>query len=408
MTEAADFISLYVHWPFCEKKCPYCDFNSHVRQNVDAKRFERALLRELEWFARRAGAKTLTSVFFGGGTPSLMPSETVKAVLERAFEIWNPGPDIEITLEANPGSSEAKKFKAFEQAGVNRLSLGVQSLREDALKFLGRIHGVVEAKAAIEMARDTFPRFSFDLIYARPGQSASAWGKELEESLALAGSHLSLYQLTLELDTAFFRQAARGELTLPDPDTAADLFELTRALCADAGLPPYEISNFARPGYESRHNLGYWRGRAYAGIGPGAHSRLKGGGWRALSTIRSPEAWRSAVEAKGSGIETDAGLTHQERGEEMVMTSLRLAEGLSRRAFAAEIGADPASFLNATAWQGICAEGLAEESETHLRLTERGFAVLDRILSELLNPPQGRARKLSAAGETTLNPVRPI
>lgn len=384
----AGTISLYVHWPFCEKKCPYCDFNSHVRARVDAKRYENALLKELDWFSERAPAKELTSVFFGGGTPSLMPPETVGAVLGRAFEIWEPAKDIEITLEANPGSSEAKKFEAFTAAGVNRLSLGVQSLREDALKFLGRIHGVAEAKAAIAMARGAFPRFNFDLIYARPGQTVSAWREELDEALQLADGHLSLYQLALEQDTAFYRQAKRGELVLPGEETSADLFEATRKTCADAGTPAYEISNFAEPGQESRHNLGYWRGRPYAGIGPGAHSRVKNGGWRALAATRNPESWLAEVEEKGHGIETDVMLSQAERAGEIVMTALRLAEGLDRKLFAAEFGADPASFLDANAWQAMRGQGLVEDTSMRLRATEKGFPVLDRILAEALTGRQ--------------------
>lgn len=385
MTARPEKISLYVHWPFCEKKCPYCDFNSHVRERVDAKRYENALLAELEWFAANAPAKELTSVFFGGGTPSLMPPATVKAVLDRAFEIWTPAKNIEVTLEANPGSSEAEKFRAFANAGVNRLSLGVQSLRGEALKFLGRIHGVAEAKAAIAMARGTFPRFSFDLIYARPGQTLGEWEQELDEAFSLAGAHLSLYQLTLEQDTAFYRQAKRGELALPPDDAAADMFEATRAICAKEGLAPYEISNYARKGHESRHNLGYWRGEAYAGIGPGAHGRIRGDeGWRALAAKRHPEAWLAAVEAEGHGLEPEAAISQAERAEEVVMTALRLTEGLERASFAAGFGADPMSFLDADAWAAMRGQGLVADSGERLRVTERGFPVLDRILSEAL------------------------
>src|SRR5262252_8891286 len=264
---------LYVHWPFCLSKCPYCDFNSHVREAIDHERWRDALLLELDHYAADTPARRLTSIFFGGGTPSLMAPDTVAAVIERAARHWPFAPDIEITLEANPTSVEAGKFAGFRSAGVNRVSLGVQALNDADLKFLGRHHSAAEARAAIEIARRSFRRHSFDLIYARPGQSAAAWRAELAEAIALAGDHLSVYQLTIEPETVFGAAHRRGELQVPEEEDAAALYELTQELLGAAGLPAYEISNHARPGEESRHNLAYWRYRTYAGIGPGAHGR---------------------------------------------------------------------------------------------------------------------------------------
>ncbi|MBL8665802.1 MAG: coproporphyrinogen III oxidase, partial [Candidatus Odyssella sp.] len=266
--------ALYVHWPFCLSKCPYCDFNSHVRERVEEARWQRAYLAELERAAAETPGRVVTSVFFGGGTPSLMPPETAAAILARIRALWPVAPDAEITLEANPGAAEAARFRAFRAAGVNRLSIGVQALDDAALKFLGRRHVAAEALAAVERAAGIFPRYSFDLIYARPGQSVAAWREELARALRFAGDHLSVYQLTIEPGTAFHTAHARGDFALPDEDTAADLYEATRDLLGAAGLAAYEISNHARPGGESRHNLAYWRYADYAGIGPGAHGRL--------------------------------------------------------------------------------------------------------------------------------------
>jgi oxygen-independent coproporphyrinogen-3 oxidase len=321
---------VYVHWPFCAQKCPYCDFNSHVRfGGIDEARFRAAFLRELEHTAQRTGPRVVSSIFFGGGTPSLMQPETVAAILDRIGELWSVAPDAEITLEANPGSVEAGRFRGYRTAGVNRVSLGVQSLRDDILKSLGRIHSVAEAKAAIEIARATFDRFSFDLIYARPAQTVAQWRDELREALSIAGEHLSLYQLTIEPETPFAALHAAGKLVVPDEDAAFGLFDVTQELTAAAGLPAYEISNHAAPGDESRHNLLYWRYGEYAGIGPGAHGRLLFGGVRhATSTERNPEGWAGRVERDGHGVVEETRLSRAEEADEMLLMGLRLAEGL--------------------------------------------------------------------------------
>jgi putative oxygen-independent coproporphyrinogen III oxidase len=327
----AEPLAVYIHWPFCRSKCPYCDFNSHVRESVDAARWTRALLRDLDHQAALVPGREVGSVFFGGGTPSLMPPETVAAVLGRVRSRWKVTPDLEVTLEANPNSAEAARFRAFAVAGVNRLSLGVQALDQAALRLLGRAHDRDEAIAAIKLAGETFPRFSFDLIYALPGQSIAAWQDELDESLTLAGGHLSLYQLAIEPGTAFATLARRGELALPDEETAAAMFETTQDRLAAAGLPPYEISNHARPGAECRHNLAYWRYHDYAGIGPGAHGRLtRNGGKFATRQYRLPEKWLAAVEAAGTGIEETAAIERETAIEEMLMMGLRLVEGIPR------------------------------------------------------------------------------
>lgn len=324
-------LAVYIHWPFCRSKCPYCDFNSHVRDTVDAARWTRALLADLDHQADLAPGREVGSVFFGGGTPSLMPPETVAALIDRVRARWATAPDLEVTLEANPNSAEAGRFRAYAEAGVNRLSLGIQSLDEVALHFLGRAHGRAEAIAAIEQAHAIFPRFSFDLIYARPGQTAETWSEELNEALMLAGDHLSLYQLTIEPGTAFGTLARRGELVLADDDEAARLFELTRDRLAVHGLPAYEISNHARPGAECRHNLAYWRYQDYAGIGPGAHGRLTRDGIKyATRQRRSPEAWLAAVESAGTGLEEETSIERVAMVEEILMMGLRLGEGVAR------------------------------------------------------------------------------
>jgi putative oxygen-independent coproporphyrinogen III oxidase len=328
---SADPLAVYIHWPFCRSKCPYCDFNSHVRDRVDAARWTRALLCDLDHQASLAPGREVASVFFGGGTPSLMPPETVAALLDRVHSHWAVAPDLEVTLEANPNSAEAGRFQAFAAAGVNRLSLGVQALDPTALCLLGRAHDRDEAIAAIERARSTFLRYSFDLIYARPGQSVAAWQDELSEALSLAGEHLSLYQLTIEPGTAFATAARLGELPLPDEEAAAAMFEATQDRLSSAGLPAYEISNHARPGAECRHNLAYWRYWDYAGIGPGAHGRLTwGGGKVATRQFRLPEKWLAAVDTSGSGIEETAPIGRETAVEEMLMMGLRLVEGVPR------------------------------------------------------------------------------
>ena len=323
-------LAVYIHWPFCRSKCPYCDFNSHVRDSVDAVRWTRALLADLDHHAELAPGREVSSVFFGGGTPSLMPPETVAALLDRVRSRWPVAPDVEVTLEANPNSAEAARFRALAAAGVNRLSLGVQALDPVALRLLGRLHDREEAIAAIEHAGASFPRFSFDLIYARPGQNAAAWRRELDEALVIAGEHLSLYQLSIEPGTAFATLARRGDIVLPEEETAAALFEMTQDRLDAHGLPAYEISNHARPGAECRHNLAYWRYQDYVGIGPGAHGRLTRGGTKfATRQRRLPESWLAAVEATGTGLEETTEIGWDTAIEEMLMMGLRLIEGVA-------------------------------------------------------------------------------
>ncbi len=376
---------VYLHWPFCRSKCPYCDFNSHVRAAIDQARWRRALCAELEHAAAESGPRRVTSVFFGGGTPSLMPPETVAAALEQIDRLWGLAPGTEITLEANPTSAEAERFASFAAAGVNRLSLGVQALDDAALKFLGRQHSAAEALAALELARTAFPRISFDLIYARPGQSAAAWQAELAEALALGPEHISLYQLTIEEGTAFHGAWRRGELVLPEEDAAAGLFEATAAQLGEAGLPAYEISNHARPGAECRHNLTYWRYGDYAGVGPGAHGRLtRGGVKRATRAHRAPEAWLELVERHGHGWRSVEAIAADQRLAELVMMGLRLSEGIARRALRQELGAEPEDLLPRARLDRLVAEGYLVVDAEGLRATPAGRQRLDALLGFLL------------------------
>jgi len=332
-------LGVYVHWPFCKSKCPYCDFNSHVRDGVEQARWRTALLRELEHAAREAPDRRVETMFFGGGTPSLMEPETVAALIERTRQLWDSAPEIEITLEANPTSVEASRFAALAEAGVNRVSLGVQALDASSLKFLGREHSTGEALEALATARRHFARHSFDLIYARPGQTPEAWAEELERALALAGEHLSLYQLTIERGTRFFTDHARGTFVLPDEEASAAMFEHTQARLAQAGLPAYEISNHARPGAACRHNLIYWRYQDYVGIGPGAHGRFaEGSAKRATRRSSGPEAWLEAVERTGHGTAETSSVEGRDMVEEALMMGLRLADGIDRATFASVTG----------------------------------------------------------------------
>ncbi len=369
-------LAVYLHWPFCKSKCPYCDFNSHVRDTVDQARWQRAMLTELATMAERVGPRRVVSIFFGGGTPSLMPPETAAALIEAVQTYW-PGEVPEITLEANPTSVEAEAFRAFRDAGVNRLSLGIQALNADDLGFLGREHSVEEALAALRLAQETFPRYSFDLIYARPGQNVAGWTAELQEALSYAGDHLSLYQLTIEPDTPFARFYRAGDFQLPDDETAAALYETTEALLRDAGLAAYEVSNYARPSAACRHNLAYWRGEDYLGVGPGAHGRLSDAdGCYATSTYRSPERWLERVERDGQALETDSLLSPEERRQEMVMTGLRLMEGITLD--------DYRDLLRPDKLAHYLACGLLEQEGELLRTTPEGRLVLNRLIGELL------------------------
>jgi putative oxygen-independent coproporphyrinogen III oxidase len=376
---------LYVHWPFCLSKCPYCDFNSHVRAAVDHGRWLAALLRELDHYAADAKERKLTSIFFGGGTPSLMEPATVAAVIARASEHWPFADDIEITLEANPTSVEAGKFAGFRSAGVNRVSLGVQALDDADLKFLGRHHSAAEARTALDIARRHFGRYSFDLIYARPGQSAAAWRAELAAALDLAGDHLSVYQLTIEHETAFGAAHRRGELQVPGEDEAGALFELTQELLDAAGLPAYEISNHARPGGESRHNLTYWRYGDYVGVGPGAHGRLTIGGDKiATRQHRAPEAWLAAVEAVGHATRQRDTVAAEDRLAELMMMGLRTIGGVPRSRVAAECGRPLEAVIDPARLGRLIDGGFLLLDETRLRATAAGRQRLNAVIGELL------------------------
>lgn len=378
--------ALYLHWPFCAAKCPYCDFNSHVRAAVDHAAWRRALLAELDRAATETPGRALSSIFFGGGTPSLMPPDLVAALLDRVRSLWPLAPDAEVTLEANPSSVEAGRFRAYGQAGVNRLSMGIQSFIDDDLKSLGRLHSAAEARAAFDIARAHFSRVSFDLIYARQNQTEAGWRRELAEALAMAVDHLSLYQLTIEEGTAFGALHERGRLRgLPDDDRAANMWEITQDLCAKAGFPAYEISNHARPGAESRHNLVYWRGGDWLGIGPGAHGRLTIAGRRlATDTLRAPEAWLRAVEQQGSGEVPRVEIPREEQALEYLMMALRLTEGVDMKRFHALSGE-----IDEAGAQALEKRGLLEMTAHRLRLTETGRPLLNAILREIL-PDQRR------------------
>jgi putative oxygen-independent coproporphyrinogen III oxidase len=376
-------LAIYIHWPFCRSKCPYCDFNSHVREGIDEAAWTRALLADLDRQAALASGHQVVSIFFGGGTPSLMPPETAAALIERVKRRWRVANNIEITLEANPNSAEAARFAGFAAAGVNRLSLGVQSLEPAALKFLGRGHDRMEAVAAITMSQKLFPRTSFDLIYARPGQSPSAWSHELDEALAFAGEHLSLYQLTIEPGTAFYTRAVKGDLTIPDDDAAAALFEMTQARLAAHGLPAYEISNHARPGAESRHNLAYWRYEDYLGIGPGAHGRLTRGGVKyAIRQRRLPEAWLAAIARTGDATEETTPIGRESAVEEMVMMGLRLAEGVPRAKLETVAECDVGALFGISLRRLIDGGFIALDPE-RLRATAAGRQRLNAVLGAL-------------------------
>ena len=376
-----DPLALYVHWPFCVSKCPYCDFNSHVRESVDQEMWRDALLADLAHEASVLPGRRLGSIFFGGGTPSLMPPATVAAILDAAEHAWGFEPGIEITLEANPSSVEAARFADLAAAGVNRVSLGLQALDNETLAFLGRAHDVSEGLGALDTAQAVFERVSFDLIYARPDQRLADWHAELARALAFGTEHLSLYQLTIEPGTRFQTETLAGRLVLPDEDRAADLFELTRALTASAGMPAYEISNHARPGAESRHNLTYWRYRDYAGIGPGAHGRRTG---VATQRRRKPENWIDAIARNGHGIEQEDTLTPRERAVEAMLMGLRLAEGidLDRISALGERAID--DLTNRQAIERLTAQGLLNLEGARLCATDAGMPVLNAILSDIV------------------------
>lgn len=374
-------LALYIHWPFCVSKCPYCDFNSHVRESIDQTAWREALLRDLAHEAALLPERRLTSIFFGGGTPSLMEPATAAALIDAAAGHWQVADDIEITLEANPSSVEAARFADLASAGVSRVSLGLQSLDDQALAFLGRAHDVNEGLAALATAQRVFRRVTFDLIYALPGQSAPDWEGELRRALGFGTDHLSLYQLTIEPGTRFAALAAKGELPETDPDFAAELFELTAAITADAGLPRYEVSNHARLGEESRHNLTYWRMGDYAGVGPGAHGRRTG---CATQRHRKPENWMGALARNGHGIVEERELTAQERAVEALLMGLRLREGIDLADIAERTALPVSAFLDEQAVERLERQGLLRRDQARLAVTSDGLLLLDSILAEIV------------------------
>ncbi|MBS3649091.1 coproporphyrinogen III oxidase [Pseudaminobacter sp. 19-2017] len=381
MAEDGGF-GVYVHWPFCAAKCPYCDFNSHVRhQPVDQPRFAAAFNLEMASMRQRTGPRTVTSIFLGGGTPSLMEPGTVGAVLDAVAKHWTVPRDIEVTLEANPSSVEAERFRGYRAAGVNRVSLGVQALNDPDLRFLGRLHNVEEALTAIRLARETFPRLSFDLIYARPGQTPEAWETELNEAIDHAVDHLSLYQLTIEEGTRFHALHAAGKIVMPDLDLAAELYELTQEVTAARGLPAYEISNHARPGAESRHNLTYWRYGEYVGVGPGAHGRFIEHGRRIVTVAEKvPETWLNLVEARGHGVVDGEVLNRTEEADEFLLMGLRLVEGIDLDRYERLSG----SGLSPERMSILQQEGLiAPVGNSRLRATPAGMVVLNAVVADL-------------------------
>ena len=378
-------LALYIHWPFCLAKCPYCDFNSHVRDTIPQARFAKALRAELAHDAARLGRRKLTSIFFGGGTPSLMAPETVAALIEDAKALFDAAPELEITLEANPTSVEAGRLHQFRQAGVNRVSLGIQALDDRALAFLGREHSAAQARAALETARGLFPRLTFDLIYARPEQSLVAWREELTTALQLADDHLSLYQLTIEPGTRFEALYRKGAFTLPDDDTAATLYETTTDLTHAHGMAAYEVSNYARPGSESQHNLTYWRYADYLGIGPGAHGRLSfGNALVATRRHRAPEPWAERVERAGTGQTQEEELTPHDRAQEMLLMGLRVYEGINLSRFYARTGIRLEDAVDQRVLAQAIQEGYLNLSAQTLRATPEGRLRLEALLAALV------------------------
>ncbi len=378
---SSDAFGIYVHWPFCKAKCPYCDFNSHVRHEpVDALSFARALATELAWFAERTPGRTVSSIFFGGGTPSLMPPEAVGHVLEAIAKLWSVSPDVETTLEANPTSIEAENFRGYRAAGVNRVSVGVQALNDEDLKALGRQHSSEEALAAFRLAARIFPRVSFDMIYARPGQTPGAWRAELSRALAEQQGHMSLYQLTIEPGTAYFDLHERGKLVTPEDDCAADLYDLTQELTQQAGLSTYEVSNHAAADQESRHNLLYWRYGEYAGVGPGAHSRLaEGENRRALVAEKHPESWRELVRTRGHGIVSDTVVPPADQASEYLLMGMRIAEGIDMDRYAALAGRE----VDSSKLAGMKSMGLVKRQGQRLMATADGRKLLNAVIAEL-------------------------
>ncbi len=373
--------ALYIHWPFCLAKCPYCDFNSHVRDSVDHAAWQSALLADMRHEHKLAGGEPLDSIFFGGGTPSLMPPALVEVLLQEAERLWGFAEGVEITLEGNPSSVEAANYAALASAGINRVSLGLQSLDDQALHFLGRLHSADEGLRALEVAQERFARVSFDLIYALPGQTAEAWEQQLRRALSFGTGHLSLYQLTIEAGTRFATMVRQNDFTPLDDDAAADLFDLTRQMTAAAGLPAYEISNHARPGEESRHNLTYWRYQDYCGIGPGAHGRRDG-----IATVRhkKPENWLSAMADKDNGIAEERQLSRGEQASEALLMGLRLNEGIDLAALSARFGFPAEQLVDADKVQFYARQSLLWQDGPRLGVTDAGMPLLDALLGEMV------------------------
>lgn len=380
-----DNFGIYIHWPFCKAKCPYCDFNSHVSETIDHQKWTESYCRELSYTKTLTGTRKVQSIFFGGGTPSLMKPETVESILTHIHNLYDVAPDVEITLEANPTSIEAKKFADFKTAGINRVSIGVQSLRDNDLKFLGREHSAEEALNALKIANDNFNRVSFDLIYARPEQTVADWQKELTEALHYINGHLSLYQLTIEKGTPFYTQHARGDFRVPEQDQAGEFYEVTQKTLEKAGLPAYEISNHAVKGQESKHNLIYWQYGDYAGIGPGAHGRLSVNGKKiATRTHRAPDIWLEKVQKDENGYHPSEEIGANERLIEMMMMGLRLREGVAMKSIKQETGRAWQDVLSPDKISKLCDEGLLEISQTHIKPTLSGMQRLNGVLGYLL------------------------
>lgn len=379
-------LSIYVHWPFCLAKCPYCDFNSHVRDRVNEAEMAEALLSEIDHYAGLVGHRDVKSIFFGGGTPSLMSASTVEKVINRIEHKFHTTNDIEITLEANPTSVEAGKFKDFSLAGINRVSIGIQALNNHDLKALGREHDVDEALGAIELSQKYFKRSNFDLIYARMGQEVSEWEKELKRAIGMANGHLSLYQLTIEQGTPFYGQWRQGKLIIPDEDTSAEMYELTNDICSENGYAAYEVSNYAKEGQESRHNLTYWNYRDYLGIGAGAHGRITyGGNTYATMQNKKPETWLKAVKNKGHATKEKNQLSQKEMAEEMIMMGLRLTSGIKTDHFRNRIGVKINNFIEMDQVEMLIAQGFFELNyPDRLQLSKKGRPLLNQILGQIL------------------------
>jgi len=370
---------IYIHWPFCKSKCPYCDFNSHVSNNIDLDKWHDAYLKEIDFFKDYLSGREISSIFFGGGTPSLMPASIAQSIIDKLAKEYKLVENIEITLEANPTSVEIEKFKNFAKAGINRVSIGIQSFDEHDLKFLGRNHSKNEAEKAIEIARDNFSNFSFDLIYARPSQTLSSWEKELTYALNIAKDHMSLYQLTIEKGTPFYKAYQNKEFTLPDQELAADLYDLTNEITKHYSMHAYEVSNYAIKGKESAHNLGYWRYQDYLGIGPGAHSRINN---KAMMMIHQPDNWLSKVFLSGNGIQTCLDLTNKEILEEMLIMGLRLTEGVNIKYLESRVGMKLDEAINTDKLNLLIKENMVILDD-YLKVTDKGRLILNQILSSI-------------------------